>query len=73
MSMPCKGFSGHALGNPLASAQVPGADALALRGLADLEAWADDPPEFILFENVPGSRPGARLLEQVIGLLEGYG
>lgn len=75
MSMPCKGFSGLLSETRSLSPKYQALNALALRGLwLTLEAWADDPPEFILFENVPRIQTrGRELLNQVIGLLEGYG
>ena len=39
-----------------------------------LEAWADDPPEFILFENVPRiATRGRWLLDQIKALLDHHG
>jgi site-specific DNA-cytosine methylase len=39
-----------------------------------LEAWGDDPPALILFENVPRiAQRGRRLLDQIMGLLRAHG
>jgi site-specific DNA-cytosine methylase len=39
-----------------------------------LEAWADDLPEFVIFENVPRIvTRGRKLLDQITGLLNHYG
>ena len=75
MSMPCKGFSGLLSETRSLSPKYQALNALALRGLwLTLEAWSDDPPEFILFENVPRIQTrGRELLTRIIGLLESYG
>lgn len=48
---------------------------LTLRGVwLALEAWKDDPPELIVFENVPRiMKRGRHLLDQIIALLRAYG
>ncbi|EXJ13596.1 DNA cytosine methyltransferase [Imhoffiella purpurea] len=74
-SPPCKGFSGLLSERLSTSARYAALNRLTLRGLwLALEAWADDPPAFILLENVPriASR-GAHLLDQIQDLLGRYG
>jgi site-specific DNA-cytosine methylase len=48
---------------------------LTLRGVwLMLEAWASDPPEFVVFENVPRiMHRGRQLLDQITGMLQQYG
>lgn len=75
MSAPCKGFSGLL---PETSSKTPKYQALnrlTLRGMwLALEAWADDPPELFIFENVPRiATRGRGLLDQIIALLRAYG
>lgn len=74
-SPPCKGFSGLL---PPARAKAPrymALNGLALRGVwLSMEAWADDPPEFFLLENVPRiSQRGRDLLDRIVALLRRYG
>ncbi len=47
---------------------------MTLRGVwLTLEAWADDPPELLLFENVPRiATRGRHLLDQIVALLRSY-
>lgn len=74
-SAPCKGFSGLLSQSKSTTAKYQALNRLTLRGIwLTLEAWADDPPEFLLFENVPriASR-GRHLLDQITALLERYG
>ncbi|WP_419783434.1 DNA cytosine methyltransferase [Maridesulfovibrio sp.] len=74
-SAPCKGFSGLLSTKKSTSKKYQALNRLTLRGVwLTLEAWQDDPPEFILFENVPriASR-GRDLLDQITGLLRTYG
>lgn len=75
ITAPCKGFSRLL---PNAAAQQPKYQALnklALRAITlTLEAWGDDPPAAILFENVPGIETrGKRFLEEIRALLSGFG
>lgn len=75
MSAPCKGFSGLLSEKMSQSIRYQALNELALRGLhLALDAWGDDPAEFILFENVPriASR-GRHLLDQIESLLSHYG
>ena len=75
LSPPCKGFSGLLSESKSTSARYQALNHLALRGLfLMLEAYADDPPELILLENVPRivSR-GRGLLGQIGALLRHYG
>lgn len=74
-SAPCKGFSGLLSSARSASPKYEALNGLALRGLMlALEAWVDDPPALILFENVPRiAQRGRRLLDQIMGLLRAHG
>lgn len=75
LSAPCKGFSGL-LGDALSrSPKYQALNGLTLRGVwLMLEAWAGDPPELVLFENVPRiATRGRHLLDQIVGLLSAYG
>jgi site-specific DNA-cytosine methylase len=75
ISAPCKGFSRLL---PNAAAQKPKYQALnklAIRALAlAMEAWGDNPPSVILFENVPGIESrGAHVLAEIRTLLGSFG
>jgi site-specific DNA-cytosine methylase len=75
LSAPCKGFSGLLSEGKSKTNKYQALNRLTLRGVwLMLEAWSDDPPELIVFENVPriASR-GRHLLDQIIGLLRAYG
>ena len=74
-SMPCKGFSGLLPQHKSVSPKYQALNALALRGVAlSLEAWADDPPEILLFENVPLIKSrGEHFLDRIEQLLDHYG
>lgn len=74
-SAPCKGFSGLLSESRSASLRYQTLNQLAIRGLwLALEAWGDDPPPFVLWENVPRimSR-GRTVLDTMIRILETYG
>jgi site-specific DNA-cytosine methylase len=75
MSAPCKGFSGLLSEKMSQSVRYQALNELALRGLhLALDAWGDDPAEFILFENVPRIQSrGRHLLDQIEQLLSHYG
>ena len=75
LSAPCKGFSGLLPAAKAGSAKYQALNHLVPRGLnLVLEAFADDPPAIILLENVPRiTTRGARLLEEVKGLLGDHG
>ena len=75
LSAPCKGFSGL-----LAEALSKSPKYQALNGLTErgvflmLDAWSDDPPELIVFENVPRiSKRGRRLLDRIVAMLHAAG
>ncbi len=74
-SMPCKGFSGLLAESLSHSAKYQALNGLALRGLwLALEAWSDDPPALLIFENVPRiATRGRRLLDEIAGMLRTYG
>ena len=75
LSAPCKGFSGLLAESMSKTAKYQALNGLTLRGVwLMLEAWADDPPELIVFENVPRiMQRGRKLLDQIIGLLRSNG
>lgn len=74
-SYPCKGNSGLLSQVKSETAKYQALNALSLRGTwLMLEAWADNPPELVLFENVPRIATRSRhLLDQVGDLLRHYG
>ncbi|MDT0618483.1 DNA cytosine methyltransferase [Salinisphaera sp. P385] len=74
-SSPCKGLSGLLPEKRSGSPRYQALNELTLRGVwLTLEAWQDDPPEFVLFENVPRiQNRGSALLEKIEALLESYG
>ena len=75
LSAPCKGFTGLLSEHLSHSEKYQALNRLTLRGVwLMLEAWADDPPELILFENVPRiAQRGRHLLDQIGELLRQYG
>ncbi len=75
LSPPCKGFSGLLSQRLSLTPKYQALNRLTLRGMwLMLEAFADDPPEFFLLENVPRIRTRGRdLLDQIIRLLNAYG
>lgn len=75
LSAPCKGFSGLLSETKSLTAKYQALNRLTLRGVwLMLEAWADDPPELVLFENVPRlATRGRALLERITAMLRGYG
>ncbi|MDQ7733807.1 DNA cytosine methyltransferase [Halomonas sp. SpR1] len=75
LSAPCKGFSGLLSQTRSTTPKYQALNQLTVRGMwLALEAWADDPPELIIFENVPriASR-GRELLNKVTSMLQCYG
>jgi len=74
-SMPCKAFSGLLSESKSKSDRYVALSELTLRGVwLMLEAWGDDPPELIVFENVPRIQTRGRyLLDQIVALLRQYG
>ncbi len=75
LSAPCKGFSGLLAEGKSKTDKYQALNRLTLRGVwLMLEAWADDPPELIIFENVPRiATRGRHLLDQIVLLLRQYG
>ena len=75
LSAPCKGFSGLLSENRSRSDKYQALNRLTVRGVwLMLEAWRDDPPELIVFENVPRIvNRGRHLLDQIGDLLRAYG
>lgn len=74
-SPPCKGFSGLLGERASRSVRYQALNRLTVRGIwLALEAWADDPPEFVLLENVPRiATRGRQMLDQITSLLGAYG
>jgi len=74
-SSPCKGFSGLLNEAKSKTRKYQALNELALRSVwLSMEAWADDPPEFFLLENVPRiATRGRHLLDQLTGMLRHYG
>ncbi len=75
LSAPCKGFSGLLNETRSKTAKYQALNRLTLRGVwLMLEAFADEPPELIVFENVPRiANRGRPLLDQIVDLLRAYG
>ncbi len=75
LSAPCKGFSGLLSESRSKSDKYQALNQLTLRGIwLMLEAWADDPPELIIFENVPRiATRGRALLDRIGELYHAYG
>lgn len=75
LSAPCKGFSGLLSERRSTTAKYQALNRLTVRGVwLMLEAFADDPPEFVLFENVPRIQTrGGALLDSIQQLLAIYG
>ena len=75
LSAPCKGFSGLLSQTRSTTPKYQALNGLTLRGVwLMLEAWRDDPPELVIFENVPRiANRGRPLLDQIGALLEAYG
>ena len=75
LSAPCKGFSGLLSEGKSQSPKYQALNKLTLRGIfLMLEAYRDDPPELVIFENVPRiANRGRKLLDRITGLLRAYG
>ena len=75
LSAPCKGFSSLLSTSTSQLDKYQALNALTLRGIwLMVEAWRDDPPELIVFENVPRIRVrGRHLLDQIGSLLRHAG
>jgi site-specific DNA-cytosine methylase len=74
-SSPCKGLSGLLPQQKSETPKYQALNELTLRGTwLMMEAWADDPMEFFLFENVPRiMNRGRHLLDQIVEILRRYG
>ncbi|HXC41134.1 MAG TPA: DNA cytosine methyltransferase [Burkholderiales bacterium] len=74
LSAPCKGFSGLLSETKSRTDKYQALNRLTVRGVfLMLEAWKDDPPELIVFENVPRiANRGRKLLDQIVALLRSY-
>ena len=75
LSAPCKGFSGLLAEGKSKTDKYQALNRLTVRGVwLMLEAFADDPPSLIVFENVPRiATRGRFLLDQIVHLLGHYG
>jgi site-specific DNA-cytosine methylase len=75
LSAPCKGFSGLLSETRSKTGKYQALNRLTLRGVwLVLEAYADDPVELIVFENVPRiATRGRHLLDQITALMRSYG
>lgn len=75
LSAPCKGFSGLLSEKASGSPRYQALNALTLRAVdLALRAYADDPVELIVFENVPRiATRGRSLLDEIIALLRRHG
>lgn len=75
LSAPCKGFSGLLSEALSKTGKYQALNQLTLRGVwLMLEAWRNDPPELIIFENVPRiANRGRPLLDRIVQLLQHAG
>lgn len=75
LSAPCKGFSGLLPAQHASTLKYQALNELTLRGVwLMLEAFCDDLPGLIVFENVPRiATRGRHLLDQIVGMLQHYG
>lgn len=75
LSSPCKGLSGLLSEPKSKTAKYQALNRLTVRGIwLTLEAFADDLPELLVFENVPRIQTrGRHLLDQINTLLRNYG
>lgn len=75
LSAPCKGFSGLMSEGKSQTDKYQALNRLTLRGIwLLLEAYANDPVELLIFENVPRiATRGRHLLDQISSLLSQYG
>jgi site-specific DNA-cytosine methylase len=74
-SSPCKGLSALLNAAAAASDEYQALNELVTRTIhLTMDAWGDDPPEFILIENVPRILTrGRELLDEIKALLDFYG
>ncbi len=75
LSPPCKGFSGLLSETRSKTKRYQALNRLTLRGVwLTLEAFADNPPELVIVENVPRMvNRGRHLLDQISDLLRAFG
>lgn len=75
LSAPCKGFSGLLAEKQSKTDKYQALNGLTLRGMMlVMEAFKDDPPEMVIFENVPRiANRGRYLVDQIMGMMRGYG
>lgn len=74
LSAPCKGFSGLMSETRSRTDRYQALNRLTERGIwLMLEAFADDPPELVVFENVPRiMHRGRQLLDRIDSMLHAY-
>ncbi|WP_020408973.1 DNA cytosine methyltransferase [Hahella ganghwensis] len=74
-SSPCKGLSGLLSQKLSLTPKYQALNELTLRGTwLMMEAWADDPPDMYLFENVPRiQNRGRHLLDKINAILKHFG
>jgi site-specific DNA-cytosine methylase len=75
LSAPCKAFSGLLSAKKSLTGKYIALSELTVRGMwLMLEAWRDDPPELIIFENVPMiATRGRALLDKIQSMLRAFG
>lgn len=75
LSAPCKGFSGLLAEAQSKTRKYQALNQLTVRGIMlMLEAWRNDPPEMLVFENVPRIQTRGRpLLNQIVAVLKDAG
>ena len=75
LSAPCKGFSGLLPALHASTLKYQALNELTLRGVwLMLDAFGDDLPGLIVFENVPRiATRGRHLLDQIVSMLQHYG
>ena len=75
LSPPCKGLSALLSGARSATPRYQALNRLVVRGMfLMLQAWADNPPDLVILENVPRIlQRGRGLLDQVVAMLRSHG
>lgn len=75
LSPPCKGFSGLLSEKNSQSKKYQALNRLTIRSMQlSMDAWGDDPPAFILIENVPRIKSrGRKFINEIRELLSMYG
>lgn len=75
LSPPCKGFSGLLSETRSLTPKYQALNALTFRSVfLMMEAWKDDPPALVFFENVPRiATRGAAWIDQIVRMMQSYG